>query len=77
MLEYDDGGHGVGGKDYVDYTVRTTQFFDHYLKGAPPPMWMTRGIPARSKGIETGLALDTTGDEPHPLPSRPPAVAIH
>jgi hypothetical protein len=34
------------------------QFFDHYLKGTAAPKWMTRGIPARLKGICTGLELD-------------------
>jgi len=28
-----------------DYTMRMQQFFDHYLKGAPAPDWMERGIP--------------------------------
>ncbi|MBO9574087.1 MAG: S9 family peptidase, partial [Chitinophagaceae bacterium] len=41
LLEYDKGGHSVWGKDAQDLTVRATQFFDHYLKGAPPPIWMT------------------------------------
>jgi hypothetical protein len=61
MLQYDDGGHSVKGKDAVDFTIRLTQFFDHYLKGAPPPKWMTVGIPARLKGIETGYELDPNG----------------
>lgn len=58
MLEYDHGGHGVSGKDYKDYVLRMTQFFDHYLKGAPAPIWMTRGIPARMKGVTDGFELD-------------------
>jgi dienelactone hydrolase len=64
MLQYDKGWHGVGGKDAMDYTIRLTQFFDHYLKDAPPPKWMTEGIPARLKGIETGYELDTSGKQP-------------
>jgi hypothetical protein len=32
---------------------RVTQFFYRYLKDAPPPKWMTDGIPARLKGIES------------------------
>lgn len=59
MLEYDNGGHGVWGDDYKDYLFRMTQFFDHYLKGAPAPKWMTRGVPASLKGIDSGLDLDT------------------
>lgn len=64
MLQYDKGGHGVRGKDKVDYTTRITQFFDHYLKDAPPPKWMTEGIPAKWKGIVTGYELDTSGRKP-------------
>ena len=64
MLQYDDGIHVVWGKDAVDFTIRVTQFFDHYLKGAPPPVWMTKGIPAKMKGIETGYELDTSGSIP-------------
>jgi dipeptidyl aminopeptidase/acylaminoacyl peptidase len=65
MLQYDEGDHGAWEKnDYVDYTIRVTQFFDHYLKGTPPPIWMTQGIPARKKGIETGYELDTSGKQP-------------
>lgn len=58
MLEYDNGGHGVFGAEYKDYLIRMTQFFDHYLKGAAAPAWMTRGIPASMKGIDNGLELD-------------------
>jgi dipeptidyl aminopeptidase/acylaminoacyl peptidase len=35
-----------------DYTVRMQQFFDHYLKGAPRPEWMERGIPYRERPPE-------------------------
>lgn len=66
MLEYDNGGHGVWGDDYKDFLVRVTQFFDHYLKGAPAPKWMTRGIPATMKGIDSGLELDTEIATPGP-----------
>jgi hypothetical protein len=58
MLQYDKWGHGLQGKEAMDYTIRLTQFFDHYLKDAPPPQWMTKGIPARLKGVETGYQLD-------------------
>ncbi len=73
MLQYDESSHGVDGKDRVDYVIRMTQFFDHYLKGAPAPKWMTQGVPARLKGIETGLELDEPGKTPGPgllLPQR-------
>jgi dipeptidyl aminopeptidase/acylaminoacyl peptidase len=61
MLQYDNGNHAVDGKDAVDFTMRITQFFDHYLKGAPAPVWMTRGVPARLKKIERGYELDPCG----------------
>lgn len=64
LLQYDNGGHGPNGKDAVDYTIRLTQFFDYYLKGAPPTLWMTTGVPARLKGIETGYGYDLSGTKP-------------
>jgi hypothetical protein len=33
------------------------QFFDHYLKGAPAPVWMTDGVPAVLKGKTMGLEI--------------------
>jgi dipeptidyl aminopeptidase/acylaminoacyl peptidase len=59
MLQYDGEGHSLGDpKNVKDYTIRLTQFFDHYLKDAPPPRWMMDGIPASMKGIDDGLQLD-------------------
>ncbi len=37
-----------------DFNIRMAQFFDHYLKGAPQPSWMKRGVPAIEKGILQG-----------------------
>jgi len=64
MLEYDQGQHGVAGKDSRDLNTRIEQFFDHYLKDAPPPQWMTQGIRAADKGFITGLELDISGRVP-------------
>lgn len=66
LLEYSEGKHGVGGRSAVDFSIRMKQFFDYYLKDKPAPIWMTRGIPARKKGIETGLELDTLIKTPVP-----------
>jgi dipeptidyl aminopeptidase/acylaminoacyl peptidase len=67
MLQYDEGGHSVGrGKDAIDFSTRMAQFFDHYLKGAPAPYWMTRGIPARLRGIDDGLELEGKKVTPGP-----------
>ena len=65
MLQYDIGNHGLDEKRPAeDFSIRMEQFFDHYLRDAPPPKWMTEGVLARVKGIETGLELDTSGREP-------------
>ena len=40
-----------------DFNIRMQQFFDYYLKGAPKPVWMERGVPAIEKGINQGLEL--------------------
>jgi hypothetical protein len=44
MLEYEDGDHNVFDKNAVDFTIRTKEFFDYYLKEAPAPSWMLNGI---------------------------------
>lgn len=65
MLQYDGEAHSFRSeKAAQDYTIRITQFFDHYLKDTSPPKWMTTGIPAKLKGVETGLELDTSGRTP-------------
>jgi len=61
MLQYDGQGHGVSGKAAKDYTIRMTQYFDHYLKDTPAPRWMTESIPARFKQVENRYELDLTG----------------
>jgi len=44
-LQYKNGGHGVNGHDATDYTMRMTQFFDHFLKDEPEPEWMRKSGP--------------------------------
>jgi dipeptidyl aminopeptidase/acylaminoacyl peptidase len=59
MLQYDGEDHVISNKKTaLQHTLRVTQFFDHYLKDAPAPKWMTRGIPAAMKGIDDGMELD-------------------
>ena len=58
MLQYNNETHNLSG--YVnayDYTIRLSQFMDHFLKGAPMPVWMKYGVPATKKGIDWGLEL--------------------
>src|SRR6266536_336897 len=61
-LRYDKEGHILYDlNDQKDYTIRYTQYFDHYLSNAPPPKWMTQGIPNALKGIESRYELDPEG----------------
>jgi len=65
LLQYDGGyGHQLGGNAAQDYHTRMLQFFDYYLKGAPPPIWMTQGIPFQDKYEKTGLEYDKSGNHP-------------
>lgn len=59
LLEYTDAGHGLLGRDATDFTIRMRQFFDHYLMNKPAPVWMNKGIPAKMRGLENGLELDS------------------
>jgi dipeptidyl aminopeptidase/acylaminoacyl peptidase len=66
MLQYDQGGHELQNIDAEDFHTRMLQFFDHFLKGKPAPVWMTKGIRASKKLIESGLELDEQGQEQKP-----------
>ncbi|MCW5941138.1 MAG: S9 family peptidase [Fimbriimonadaceae bacterium] len=56
LVNYNGEDHGIGRRpNRLDWTVRMQQFFDHYLQGAPAPVWMTDGIPAVDKGRKLGL----------------------
>ncbi len=51
FLSYPDEAHHLGRKEnQIDFQIRMRQFFDHYLKGAPAPDWMTNGVPQVMKG---------------------------
>ena len=50
MLAYTGEGHGLTGlANRKDLTVRYFEFFNHYLKGAPAPKWLTDGVPFLQK----------------------------
>jgi len=58
MLNYNDEPHWpVKYQNRRDYAERMQQFFDHYLKDAPPPVWLEEGVPAVEKGETLGLEL--------------------
>lgn len=51
LLQYNGEDHNlVQRKNRKDLSIRMSQFFDFYLKGAPAPKWMTEGLPAVEKG---------------------------
>jgi len=50
MLAYPGEGHGLRGlANRKDLTIRYFQFFDHHLRGAAAPAWMTDGVPYIAK----------------------------
>ncbi len=58
LLNYNGEAHGLReDHNQRDFTIRMQQFFDHHLRGAPPPVWMVEGIPAVDKGRTLGLDL--------------------
>ncbi len=61
MFSYNGEKHGLRKRiNQKDYTHRLQEFFDHYLKGAPAPEWMEKGIPylQRDKEKERYRATD-------------------
>ena len=55
LLNYNEADHWpLKVRDKHDFQIRLSQFFDHYLKGKPMPVWMKEGIPATQKGIKMG-----------------------
>jgi len=64
MLNYNGEPHGLRRRaNQEDLAVRMQQFFDHYLMGAPAPVWMADGIPATMKGKTLGLELTRSGGD--------------
>lgn len=64
LLQYDNQGHAPSNEAALDYTLRINQFFDHYCKGLPAPVWMVEGVPAQKKAMFGGMESDTTGSRP-------------
>lgn len=66
MLNYEDMHHSVSGAAAEDYTIRMTQFFDHYLRDAPAPKWMTRPVPFAKKAGNPSYGIDSLIRTPGP-----------
>jgi dipeptidyl aminopeptidase/acylaminoacyl peptidase len=50
VLAYPGEGHGLRGMaNRRDLTGRYFEFFDHYLKDAPAPKWLSEGVPFLKK----------------------------
>jgi dipeptidyl aminopeptidase/acylaminoacyl peptidase len=65
LINYNGEPHGVRKfQNRVDWATRMQQFFDHYLKDAPPPVWLAEGVPAVQKGRTLGLELKVEREEP-------------
>ena len=59
LLQYNDEAHNLRERrNRKDLSIRLSQFFDHFLKGAPMPVWMSKGVPATLKGIDYGYGFD-------------------
>ena len=59
LLQYNDEAHNLRERrNRKDLSIRLSQFFDHFLKGAPMPVWMSKGVPATLKGIDYGYGYD-------------------
>ena len=53
LLSYPDEAHHLGRREnQKDFQIRMKQFFDHYLKGTPAPVWMVEGVPQLRKGLD-------------------------
>jgi dipeptidyl aminopeptidase/acylaminoacyl peptidase len=64
MFSYNGEKHGLRKRiNQKDYTRRLQEFFDHFLKGAPAPEWMQKGIPylQREKEKEKYRVADEDG----------------
>jgi len=59
MLQYNNEQHNLAERrNRKDLSIRLSQFFDHFLKGAPMPNWMKYGVPATEKGVDYGYGYD-------------------
>ena len=58
MLNYNGESHNLTKRpNMMDLSVRMYQFFDHYLKDEPAPVWLVSGVPAIQKGRMHGYEL--------------------
>lgn len=59
LLVYNGEPHNLRQRrNRLDLSMRMGQFFNHYLKGEPAPLWMREGLPAMDKGRYLGYELE-------------------
>lgn len=69
MLRYKGApeSHGIYElNDRKDLSIRMSQFFDHYLKGKPTPIWMTREMTPQEAGVISGYDYNPAATSPPP-----------
>ena len=55
MIVYNEQPHWpITWPNKKDWAIRLQQYFDHFLKGAPAPVWIAEGVPAVRKGKTLG-----------------------
>jgi dipeptidyl aminopeptidase/acylaminoacyl peptidase len=65
FFNYNGEYHGLRKRqNQKDYTRRMKEFFDHFLKGAPAPDWMQKGIPYLQREKEKEQYRQQVGDAP-------------
>ncbi|MFO7767993.1 MAG: prolyl oligopeptidase family serine peptidase, partial [bacterium] len=58
MVVYNEQPHWpITWPNKKDWAVRLQQYFDHFLKGAPAPMWIEEGVPATRKEKTLGREI--------------------
>jgi len=66
LINYNGEGHGIGRRaNLKDFSKRMWQYFDHYLRGAPAPDWLTQGVPYLDRTAEK---LRFNDNKPWPAP---------
>lgn len=65
FFSYNGEPHGIRKRqNQKDYARRMKEFFDHFLKGAPAPEWMEKGIPFLQRDKEKEQYRQKLSDEP-------------
>jgi len=59
LLQYTENHILQKQENILDYNIRQQQFFNHYLKGDPAPVWMTNGVSDGDREFISGLKYET------------------